>query len=96
MTLKLNVCIEKFGSTGYIAWIDNEKFKGMVVQADSPENARRELLISLKTKIAYDFGIHIGAINTTEHQDHDCLEFAGDKKIGISKTELDDISLILM
>lgn len=62
MKLKLNAYIEHYENAGYVGWIENEKFKGMVVQAESAEAAHKELLISLKAKIAYDFGIEMNSI----------------------------------
>ena len=59
----LKIVIESFeDEAGYVARIDNEKFKGIVVQSDSLKGALEELFISLKVKIACDLGIQIGGI----------------------------------
>lgn len=58
---KITLCVESFDDdAGYVAWIENEKFKGIVVQAHTLKEAFNELLISLKVKIANDYGIEIG------------------------------------
>jgi len=57
--LKLIANIEPFGGEGWLAWINNEKFKGLVVQAESPREAFNELMISLKVKIAFDYKLNI-------------------------------------
>lgn len=53
--LTLIANIESFGEAGYAGSIDS--IKGLVVQADTPQNAAKKLLMSLKAKIAYDYGI---------------------------------------
>ncbi|MEJ7823393.1 MAG: hypothetical protein WKF85_13805 [Chitinophagaceae bacterium] len=59
----IRVCVESFNDdAGYVAWIDNEKFKGIVVQANSKEKVFEELLTSVNAKFAYDFGITIGGV----------------------------------
>ena len=55
--LKLIANITSYGSAGYIGSIDS--IKGLVVQADTLQNAAKELLLSLKAKIAFDYNIKI-------------------------------------
>lgn len=63
MSEKIMAYVESFGDeAGFVAWIDNAKFKGMVVQSNSLEGVLKELLISLKVKIAYDYGIEISGL----------------------------------
>lgn len=60
--MKLIAYSEGCGEAGYIAWIDHESFKGMVVQAKSINESFEELLISFKVKLAFDYGIDPGSI----------------------------------
>lgn len=60
----IKICIETFeDDAGYVAWIDNDKFKGIVVQSDSLKGVLEELLSSVKVKIACDLGIEIGGMD---------------------------------
>lgn len=69
MTLKLKAEIEQVSESEYIACIvDNKKFRGTVVQASTYEDAHRELITSIKVKIAYDYGIEIDTIQDEELQ----------------------------
>ena len=52
MSLKLIARIEQFGDAGYMAYINS--IKGMVESADTPEEAMKELLISLRVKIGFE------------------------------------------
>jgi len=63
MVLKLMAHIEQVSNSQFVAWIENEKFKGTVVQASTPGDAWKELLISVKVKIAYDYNIQIDTIS---------------------------------
>lgn len=59
----IKICIETFeDDAGYVAWIDNEKFKGFVVQSDTLKGALEEILTSIKVKVACDLGIEIGGM----------------------------------
>lgn len=60
MSLKLTARIQKHGAAGYLAYIDS--IKGMAEMADSPHDAMKELMISLKVKMAYDLGIEIDGL----------------------------------
>ncbi|MBS1597265.1 MAG: hypothetical protein JST75_03505 [Bacteroidetes bacterium] len=60
MSLKLIARIEDHGDRGYLAYIDS--IKGMVETANTPEDAMKELLISLKVKLAYDLGIEFDGL----------------------------------
>jgi hypothetical protein len=55
MKLTLIANIEDHGEAGFIAWIEN--IKGLVVQAATMEEAHKELLTSIKVKLAFDWGI---------------------------------------
>ena len=59
--VKLVANVEKFDNH-YVAWIENAKMKGMVVEGESAEEVWNELLISLKVKIAYNLGVDISSI----------------------------------
>ncbi len=52
---KLTAEIYKFKDTGFTGWI--REIRGIVVQGDSPDEVREELIKSLSIKIAYDYGI---------------------------------------
>ena len=67
MSMKLIAQIESFGEAGYLAWIDS--IKGMAVQADTPEKAVKELLISLKAKLSFDLGIKFDDIEAVEERE---------------------------
>jgi predicted RNase H-like HicB family nuclease len=61
MSEKLIARVEPIGEDGgYLAYIDS--IKGMVESANTPELAMKELLISLKVKLAYDLGISYDAL----------------------------------
>ncbi len=55
MNISLNAFIEDHGPAGWIGWI--EGVKGMIVQADNEDEVRKELIVSLKTTIAYSLGL---------------------------------------
>lgn len=61
--LKLIANVESFGTDHYTACI--ESIKGMVVEGNSVEEVCKELLISLRVKLAYDLGIDIDHIEET-------------------------------
>lgn len=56
--------IDHFPNAGYIAWADG--FKGLVVQGDTMDEVKKELWISLKVKIAYDYNLDISHIEAKE------------------------------
>lgn len=60
MSLKLIARIEHYGNAGYLAYIDS--MKGMVEMATTPEDAMKELLISLKVKLAHTLGIGLDGL----------------------------------
>lgn len=70
--LKLIANIEAFGEGRYVAFI--ETIKGMVVEGESVEEVFKELLISLKVKIAFDLGVDISSIQTKEFKSEQELE----------------------
>lgn len=55
--------LQKIGDS-YIAWIPDQP--GMVVEGSTPEEAQRELLTSLRVKIAYDNKLDISSIDFGE------------------------------
>lgn len=61
MLLTFSAQIRQYSDTLFIGWID--KIKGLVVEASSKEEVKQELLISLKVKIAYDYGFEISKID---------------------------------
>lgn len=73
MLFKLDAHMKDFGDAGYVAWIDNPKNFKMVVQGSTPEEAAKELLISLKVTLSYKLGIDI---NDIEHK-----EFANEQEL---------------
>ena len=60
MSLKLVARIEPYGRAGYLAYIDS--IKGMVEMSATPETAMKQLLISLRVKLAHDLGIDIDSL----------------------------------
>jgi hypothetical protein len=66
MLFKLNAYMQSFGEAGYIAWIDNSKNIKMVVQGKTPDEAAKELLISLKVTMSYMFGVDMDTIQEKE------------------------------
>lgn len=84
MSFKLIARIESWGDAGYLAYIDS--IKGMVEQAETPEKAMQELLISLKVKMAYDLGIGYEALKETvvaplDHYQIERVDFENKKYI---------------
>ncbi|NVM61731.1 putative RNase H-like HicB family nuclease [Mucilaginibacter sp. SG538B] len=71
MSLKLIAKVESFGPAGYIAFIDS--IKGLVVQAKTPQEAIKELLLSFKAKIAFDYNIKIDSIQEQEFESEEAL-----------------------
>ena len=71
MIIKLDAYIEKFTDAKYAGWIDhkNTNIKGIVVQGNSIEEVYKQLLLSLKVKIAYDYGVEILDIQEKEEED---------------------------
>jgi predicted RNase H-like HicB family nuclease len=56
--------IEKFGDSLYLGSVP--KFKGLFVQANSLDDIKRELIISVKVMIAYETGLDISKIEAEE------------------------------
>jgi hypothetical protein len=48
--------MEHCPESGYIAWIDNSNSFNMVVRGKTPEEAAKELFLSLKVAICHAFG----------------------------------------
>lgn len=69
MLLKFTGNLRQYSDNLFIGWIDN--IKGLVVEASTKEDVKRELLTSLKVKIAFDYGLEISKI---EHQEVVSLE----------------------
>ncbi|WP_299548616.1 hypothetical protein [Seonamhaeicola sp.] len=56
--------IQKFGDSRFMGW--SHDFKALVVQGETEEEVKKELLISLRAKIAYDMGLPISKIEASE------------------------------
>lgn len=56
--------IETYGENAFMAWAEN--FKGLVVQGTSEEDVVKELIISLRAKIAFDYGLPITHVDGKE------------------------------
>lgn len=65
--------IQKMGKALYMGWA--HEFKALVVQGTSIDEVKRELLISLRAKVAYDLKLPINKING-EEVTHEILEKA--------------------
>jgi hypothetical protein len=59
--------IESYGNKMFMAWA--EGFKALVVQGSSEEDVIKELIISLRAKIAYDYKLPITDVNGKEVSD---------------------------
>lgn len=57
--MNIPICIEDYGNNMFIAWINSDSFKGIVVQGESKEDVMKEIKISIRVKIAYDYGLSI-------------------------------------
>jgi hypothetical protein len=66
MLIKLEANMQGCPNSGYVAWIENSRNFSMVVQGDTPENATKELIKSLKVSISYIFGADINSISEKE------------------------------
>lgn len=56
--------IQKMGDSLYMAW--THEFKALVVQGTSLEDAKKELLISIRAKVAYDMKLPIKNVQAKE------------------------------
>ena len=56
--------IKQFEKNLYLGWIP--KFKGLVVEGSSFDEIKKELLTSLKVKIAYDYDLEVSDLETKE------------------------------
>jgi hypothetical protein len=85
--LTLIARIESFGSAGFIGSIDS--IKGMVVEADTPQDAVKELILSLKAKIAYDYNIKIDDIQQKRFDSEDeAKKYIEQAKVGENEINL--------
>ena len=91
MSFKLIARIEPYGPADFLASI--ESIKGMAECGNTPEEAMKELLISLKVKMAHDLGVEIDELSETiikplqEYKiERKCLEEAGfaEREISLS------------
>ncbi|MES2543645.1 MAG: hypothetical protein V4548_02080 [Bacteroidota bacterium] len=62
--LILNAEINKMGEALYMA--TTQEFKALVVQGTTIEEVQRELLISIRTKVAYDMKLSIENVDARE------------------------------
>jgi hypothetical protein len=61
--------IEAISEKHFIGRLQNmrgENMKGMIVEAETKDEVKRELLTSFKVKIAYDYGLEISMIECAE------------------------------
>jgi hypothetical protein len=56
--------IEQYGEKHFMGW--SHDFKALVVQGESEEEVKKELIISLRAKVAYDIGLPISRIEANE------------------------------
>jgi len=56
--------IQQMTENLFMGWA--HKFKALVVQGESEEEVKRELLISLRAKIAFDYDLPITNVNAEE------------------------------
>lgn len=56
--------IKQMGEARFMGW--SHDFKALVVQGTTEEEVKKELLISLRAKIAYDTGLPITNIEASE------------------------------
>ena len=89
MVLKLTAHIEPVSNSQFVAWIENEKFKGTVVQASTLGEAWKELMISIKVKIAYDYNIQINSISEQKVESMEEFSYL------MAKAGKNDINLVL-
>lgn len=91
MSFKLIARIEPYGAADFLASI--ESIKGMAESGSTPEEAVKELLISLKVKMAHDLGVELNELSETiikpleEYTiERKCLEEVGyaEKEISLS------------
>ena len=62
--LIVNTEIQQMGEKSFMGW--SHEFKALVVQGASVEEVKRELLISLRAKVAYDTKLPISNIDAQE------------------------------
>jgi tripartite-type tricarboxylate transporter receptor subunit TctC len=85
--LKLIANIESFGEAGYVGSIDS--IKGLVVEADTPQNTVKELLISLQAKFAYDNNVKMDEIELKQFDTEEELnKFVKEAKEGKNEINL--------
>lgn len=56
--------VKKMGDSHFMAWAHD--FKALVVQGETEDEVKKELLISLRAKIAYDTGLPISNVDGEE------------------------------
>lgn len=67
--LKLEAFMEKDPCGGFLAWISNSKKFNMVVKGDTQDEAAKELIISLKVAMSYNFGVNVEDISMLSHEE---------------------------
>ena len=85
--MKLTANIEGYEGAGYIAFIEN--IKGLVTQADTPQDAFKELIISLKVKMAMDYGFQIDGWQEKATDTHYQLDYQIELHEGKGQKEID-------
>lgn len=85
--LKLIANIESFGEAGYVGSVDS--IKGLVVEADTPQNVVKELLLSLKAKFAYDYKVKIDDVEAKKFDtEEEMLKHMDRAKVGENEINL--------
>jgi len=88
MSKTLVMHVQNFNEeAGFVAWFDNEKFRGMVVQANSLEEVLKELFVSLRIKVACDMGIELAGIDEKIQElilDAESLKHNGKKELNFN------------
>lgn len=56
--------IQKMSENAFMGW--SHDFKALVVQGQSEDEVKKELLISLRAKVAYDMGLPITKVEASE------------------------------
>jgi len=85
--------IEKISDNHFIGRI--EKMKGMIVEAESREAVKKELLISLKVKIAFDYGLEISELDCGELTNEQAMQQQANEH-SIYTGETENLSLTLV
>lgn len=85
--MTLTAKVESFGEAGFVGYIDT--IKGMVVEADTPQDAVKELLLSLRAKMAFDYGVKVDDIQAKKfNSEEELKKYIEQAKEGENKINL--------